>query len=236
MKLGSILGVSSIAVGILAASAGATTVQIPVFSTGSNGTTLITAGTNTPADFYTVTGPAGSGLTGAGLFVPSARPTAWLANDANSEWVTPAKSGNSTFIPGLYTYSTSFTLGAGDNLSTGNIQLEYTGDNTGTEIIFNGVPLGDPTTGGNTSYTHLSGPFTINSGFVDGTNTLEFVINNQAPTNTPEGLRVWIQSATISTTSSVVPEPSSVASFTVAGLLLGGLVLRGRRRVARNKA
>jgi hypothetical protein len=230
MKLGSILGLSSIAVGIFAASAGAA--QIPVFSTGSNGSTLITAGTNTPADFYTVTGPAGSGLTGAGTFVPSARPSAWLANDANSEWITPGKSGNTTFIPGAYTYTTTFNLGPADILSTGNIQLEYTGDNSGTEIIFNGVDIGDPTTGGNTSYTKLFGPFTINSGFLEGTNTLQFVINNQTPTNTPEGLRVWIQSATIS----VVPEPSSVASFTVAGLLLGGLVLRGRRRVARNKA
>jgi len=229
MKLGSILAISGLTVGVLAASAGAA--QIPVFSTGSNGTTLITAGTNTPADFYTVTGPAGSGFTNSGTFVPSARPSAWLANDSNSEWITPAKGGNSNQPAGLYTYSTSFTLSNADELSTGNIVLEYTGDNSGTEIIFNGHILADPTTGGNEAYTAFSGPFTINSGFQDGTNTLQFVINNEAPTATPEGLRVWIQSATIS----VVPEPSSVAAFTVAGLLLGGLVLRGRR-MARNKA
>jgi hypothetical protein len=229
MKLGSILAISGLALGALAASAGAA--QIPVFSTGSNGLTLITAGPNVAADFYTVTGPAGSGLTNSGTFVPSLRPAAWLANNSTSEWITPHANGTANLPPGAYTYTTSFNLSSNDILSTGDIQLEYTGDNEGTEIIFNGVDIGDPTTGGEAAFENLSGPFTINSGFVTGTNTLQFVITNQAPTNTATGLRVFIQSATIS----VVPEPSSVAAFTVAGLLLGGLVLRGRR-VARNKA
>lgn len=224
MKITSILSLSTAAVGLLAVSASAGTVNLPVFSTGSNGVTLITPGNVDPG--YSVSGP----LTGS-TFVSTGNPGAWLPNNSTSEWIAPQVGGSHSDVPGIYTYTTDFLVPTDAFLNTGDIVLEYTGDNQVTQILLNGVLVGGPSTGGNTSYTQFSGPISITSNFLLGSNSLQFLVSNQGPTNTATGLRVWIQSATIG----VVPEPSSVVGFTVAGAMLGGLLLRGRSK-ARNIA
>ena len=73
-------------------------------------------------------------------------------------------------------------------------------DNSGT-MFLNGVNTGN-TVSGFTAFT----TFSINSGFVAGVNTLEFIVLNLAGTvGNPTGLRVEL-----SGTADVVPEPGTV--------------------------
>jgi len=58
-------------------------------------------------------------------------------------------------------------------------------DNTGTDILVNGVSTGNTSAG----FGGLS-PFTITDGLVAGVNTLDFKVNNAPATPNPTALRV----------------------------------------------
>jgi hypothetical protein len=230
MRLASITSLSALAVGLLAVSAGAATVNLPVFSTGNNGSTLITAG-NLDTTYTLTSAPAGV-TTGVSPIVTNDHPSPWVPNsptfsESASKWVSPGPSidGQHNYPAGTYDYTTTFTLTSADELNTGEIILSATGDNT-IHVFFNGTLIGGNNS--STSYSAFSGPFTITSGFQDGINTLLFVVTNAAGNPTPSGLDVSISQATIDT----VPEPSAVAAFSIAGIMLGGLLLRGRRMAA----
>jgi hypothetical protein len=231
MKFGTITGLSALAVGLLAASASANTVSLGVFSTGNNGATLLTAGT-ADSSYLITSQPAGTN--GNTLpyspIVTDNNPTGWLPDSTSfsqtaSKWVAPQEGGSHSDPAGVYDYTTSFDLTSNDILSTGNLIFTASADND-FQVFFNGTLIGGST--GNTAYTQFWGPFTITSGFQDGMNTLLFVVTNAAGTATPTGLNVSVSNDTIDT----VPEPSAVASFSIAGLMLGGLLLRGRRNAA----
>ena len=71
----------------------------------------------------------------------------------------------------------------------------------------------------------VNNPFTINSGFLPGINTLEFLAFNGGLVDGPHGIRIEIFG-----TAEVVPEPASVALLGLGSIALVGLGWRRRRR------
>jgi hypothetical protein len=138
----------------------------------------------------------------------------WVADDSLSAWI-GLVSGASVGVPGVYTYQESFDLTAYDP-STAQITGQLAADDS-VEVFLNGVDTGS----GTSAFNPLT-PFTINSGFQSGSNTLTFVLVNQGTDPNPTGLRVEIDSAT----ADLVPEP---ASFGFMGLGLAALGILGRR-------
>jgi hypothetical protein len=100
----------------------------------------------------------------------------------------------------------------------------WTADDEGVNIYINGTPTGSTTS--SNGYGALASSFAITSGFVNGTNTIEFVVQNDKQTywlgvnyGNPTGLRVEM-----SGTAATVPVPAAILLF--APGLLGLLGLR----------
>jgi len=214
-----------------AAATEADAASIPLFNTGLSTTgTLLAGGSVDP--HYTLVVSGDPAYPGPNAIV--ANPIAagyWMANGPNSQWIAPRAnqaypspgSGNEPFTSGpnrTYSYQTTFDL-TGLNFLTASISGGWAVDNGGVDILINGVSTGQ-TSGGYSSLT----PFTINSGFVGGLNTLTFVTTNWCcDTSNPTGLRVeLVGSAEGLSRGGVVPEPASL-------VLLGtGLALVAARR------
>ena len=141
----------------------------------------------------------------------------WLADSSTSKWIGPiADQSGAVTEPaaGNYTYRISFVC-VGADCGTVSLSGNWTSDNIGT-ILHNGGSAGvsgSPDTMGLGAFT----PFGI-SGLTQGTNTLDFVVNNGA--QSPTGLRVEVA-------VSGVPEPSTMM-LGALGLLAVGLLRRRR--------
>jgi uncharacterized protein (TIGR03437 family) len=121
----------------------------------------------------------------------------WITNAASpvSKWISPRADGGNNSV-GNYTYRTTFDL-TGLNPATALITGRYAVDNSGL------IKLND-----NQVQPAVSDPgflnwnaFTINSGFVAGVNTLDFVVTNTdcgSCSSNPTGLRVEFTSASAS--------------------------------------
>jgi hypothetical protein len=160
----------------------------------------------------------------------------WLANAANSKWIGPAaataNSGaddpdNAGYAD--YVYQTTFSLAGLDPL-TAVINGFWAVDNTGLDILINGISTGQITNGiagdkgedfGFLAYT----PFTITSGFQPGLNTLGFVVRNAAypMLDNPTGLRVDMTGTAEPLSVTQAPEPGT---FVLVGTALAGLAKR----------
>ncbi len=108
----------------------------------------------------------------------------WNGDSAASAWITPSTNTNTDAAPGTYHYRTSFDLTGLDRMQA-QIAGRWASDDLGVDILVNGVSTGFKS-GGFGAYT----PFRITSGFVVGTNTLTFVVNNGGTAPNPSGLRV----------------------------------------------
>lgn len=109
----------------------------------------------------------------------------WVVNDGGSRWLTPRPDASET-APGNYTYRLFFFLTADEAASVSVIADVATDDGNGG-IFLNGsrVSFGASGFGG---YTALNIP--QGSPFVEGLNTLDFIINNGGASANPTGLRV----------------------------------------------
>ena len=87
--------------------------------------------------------------------------------------------------PGDYTYRTTFDLSAYDAANT-VVCGQWTSDNGGVNILINGTPTGHTASGDYGVFF----PFLIDSGFVAGVNTLDFVVRNDDAVAGYIGLRV----------------------------------------------
>ena len=110
-------------------------------------------------------------------------PDAWVPNNEVSRWI--GANYNTRTSPGLYTYQTTFDL-TGFNLDTVVLFGSWSADDVSGEVRLNGVPTTVPATTGFATLT----PFSIDTGFVDGINTLEFDVTNNGTAANPTGLRV----------------------------------------------
>ena len=110
---------------------------------------------------------------------------AWLANDAQSSWIGPINPGTENVAAGTYRCRTTFDL-TGFDPATATLRLSVAADNRLNNILLNGVSRGSSYVG----FDAFSPDFTFASGFVAGTNTVEFVWANDGPGANPAGFRV----------------------------------------------
>lgn len=152
---------------------------------------------------------------GSTAYVVSSMPPSWTPNGPGSQWIAPA-ANQTTASPGNYVYRTTFDLNGFDP-STASITGQWAADDTGLDIKINGVSTLQST-------NSTLNPFSINSGFISGLNTLDFLVFND-PNNrslNPSGLRVEFLSARAqigtAVPANVVPIPAAVWLF-VSGLM-----------------
>ena len=115
-----------------------------------------------------------------GVTTPNKEFPNWVANTKTARWIGP----NTAFAVGPvgdYSYTTTFTL---PRCSEALIVGELSADDRITDILINGVSLGNPLP--LSSWTTIS-KLSISKGFVVGTNTIEFKLHNS---HGPTGLRI----------------------------------------------
>jgi hypothetical protein len=181
------------------------------FNTGVNSNGTVAAGGS--VDQHFTSGQTGSLNT---VFAESLPAGGWVAPDSLSAWVGPdTQSG--MVNNGLYTvdYSVTFNL---TGFAPNSVSL--TGQISADDYAY--IYLNGVNTGILAANFSVWTPFTLNSGFVNGINTIDFKVTNGGG---PGGLRVEFASATATAT----PEPASVA---LIGLGVSGLALL-RRKAAR---
>lgn len=117
---------------------------------------------------------------------------AWLPNNEESQWVGIRRSGNQGVDPGQYTFSTQIDLTEW-NASTASIDVLVAVDDRLDDIQLNGNSTGINASG----FDQFNGPFTIDTGFESGLNTLAFQFINGGDEPNPSGLRVELQGEAI---------------------------------------
>jgi len=110
----------------------------------------------------------------------------WLPDGPNSKWIAPQASQTVGNAPGVYTYRTTFDL-TGFNPATAVLTGQWGSDNSAV-MKLNGTVVSTTVSAGFVSWT----AFTINTGFVAGVNTIDFVVTNKGGDANPTGLRVDI--------------------------------------------
>ncbi len=136
----------------------------------------------------------------------------WLDDNSLSAWIGPntdIANVNSELagLLGQYDYQTKFDL-TGFNANAAALTGQWAADNTGVDILINGVSTGQ-TSGGYDAFSS----FSVLSGFIDGVNTIDFLVQNDGG---PTGLRVE------GVLTADVPEPMSLA---ILGASLAGVGL-----------
>jgi hypothetical protein len=164
--------------------------------------------------------PAGSPdphwtVNGAGPATAQTNHPAWAENGTGSSWISTVADGQAPILATQYVFETTFTIAANLDPSTAIILGRMAADNVVDEVFLNGVPLGISHVGFDTMVD-----FTIDSGFVSGTNTLTVLMSNLPPDG-PGGFRMELDGF------ASIPEPSSVVLMGLAGL---GLAVVARRR------
>ncbi|HLG56869.1 MAG TPA: M23 family metallopeptidase [Vicinamibacterales bacterium] len=119
-------------------------------------------------------------------------------NDAVSKWIRPIGGTPAVDPAGQYVFRLTFSL-TDVEAQTAIITGRWATDDTGTDVLINGVSTGQRTT-----QTFIYSPFVVGGGFRPGLNTLDFVVANQdcasCPLN-PVALRVEVVGRAISTAS-----------------------------------
>ena len=180
--------------------------RIPdLFSTGVDSTGTPLGGGVADPHYSLTVDPSGLGaatVPADGFPIPP-----WIGNDSTSAWIGPDDGNDANGPPGSYTYETTFSLANFDPDEAVINGLVAT-DNDLLDILLNGTSTGISSSG----FADFV-PFSIDSGFASDTNTLQFVVNNGAPTG-PTGLRVSLSGFA----QAAVPEPTSIALWSLLGL------------------
>ena len=156
----------------------------------------------------------------------------YIGDSSTSAWIGPNTGtyGNNLAGPvGYYDYQTTFMVSGLDAGFTGSTTItgNWASDNTGPDILINGVSTKNTTSSEYTGYT----AFTINAtGLKNGTNKIDFLVYN-APgaDDNPTALRVDGIKAS-DPTASAAPEPSQVGMLVLFAAGLGALVVKARKR------
>ncbi len=115
----------------------------------------------------------------------------WIANGPASNWIAPQADQSGGNLPGNYTYRLTFDL-TGFDAATATLTGRWSSDNAGVAVRLNGQETGITFDG---TFSDFSPEFALSSGFLDGTNTIEFVVNNAGDGVNPTGFRAEIQGA-----------------------------------------
>lgn len=144
----------------------------------------------------------------------------WMAEGPLSRWIAPAADQSAGNAPGNYVYRTTFDL-TGLDPTKALITGRWVSDNGGVDILINGVALGF-TNPGNFNAWNESNDFTIDSGFVAGINTLDFIVNNAGADVNPTGLRVEMRGTVElpDEAPSIVVQPTGGIAFAGEGFTL----------------
>lgn len=111
-----------------------------------------------------------------GNFANADSASCWIGDEGAQGYASPA---------GLYIYRTYFLLDSVDLTQPFSIQGIWYENETGTNILINGLPTGNYFDVTNSVNGKYSAPFKITNGFVPGLNTLDFVtLRLPTPTNT----------------------------------------------------
>ena len=185
------------------------------FTSSTCGTLAATTGTATDGNWV---------LTGGTAFVTNSSgfpigTSNWAADNSTGSWVSPRgneSSGSDAAV--TYTYTETFSIAVGMNLSSATIAGLWGTDNSGV-LLLNGHQIATLPTAG--SFNPLVAFQVLGSSgfFQTGVNTLVAQVTN---TTIASGLRVDITNATIF----AAPEP---ATFAFMGLGLAAIGLLGRR-------
>lgn len=136
----------------------------------------------------------------------------WIADSAVSRWIAPRARQSVGNAAGSYTFRTTFDL-TGFDPAKARITGRWTSDNTGMDLVLNGNSLGLSQPGNFGVFSE----FTIESGFVAGLNTLDFLVFNAGDAVNPIGLRVEMIG-----TVEVAGEPPQIITAPVGGTYLVG--------------
>ena len=150
-----------------------------LFNTGLD-TNHLALADNSVDPHYTLTTNPDTGLPDAIVEDSAAFPIVggpWLADTASSKWIGP-RFNTSPSAVGLYTYRTTFDLTNRDP-STVVIIGRWASDNSGRDILVNGVSTGNPQSPSFAGYTGFL-ISTSNASFLPGVNTIDFVVENEA--------------------------------------------------------
>ncbi len=193
--------------------------------------TLLGTGATDPN--YTLTTNSATGGNSIAYVATTPHPGSpgWVANTSNSQWINPvATNGDGTpksVAPGPYTYVTNFSL-AGFDPTTTSITGNLASDNAITDILINGFST-RATNSANYSFSSFK-TFTIGSlysaDFLAGNNTLTFVLQNAAGSNSVSGLQVQMLG-----TATATPEPAAFMPFVIGALGLLTMIAYRRRLV-----
>ncbi len=158
--------------------------SVAVFSTGKDANNVVLAPNTVDPHYRLLVSPAGAVNTNA---LAIQNHGSWLANDSASTFIGVRNPGTENVPFGPYNYETTFPL-TGYILSSVQLNISVTVDNDLTNVFLNGAPLG-------LAYSGFSafGAFpAITTGFVPGTNTLEFRTVNAGTGDNPFGFRAVI--------------------------------------------
>lgn len=191
-----------------------------LFNTGL-GTNGVILANNAVDPHYTLVVSADTNFPGPEVrtLLPGFPVPPWVAEGPDSRWIAPRGNQGTGNAPGDYTYRTTFNL-TGFDPAKAKIIGKWSTDNAGSDILINGESLGFLNTAQFGGFTD----FTIESGFVAGTNTIDFIVNNAEPGVNPTGLRVELRGTVElpSEAPTIVTQPANAigligdaASFTV---------------------
>jgi len=211
---------SMLSLGALALSGtSASAAFIPVYSTGVTDSGALAAPGGADSHYSITSAPTGASTPVVGSSLPSV----WTPNTSSSQWIGVQANLNTHNPTGSYDYRTTFSL-AGLNAATASIMGSIAADDYVT-VLINGAATSYVNYGGFQAFT----PFSITSGFVAGSNTIDFIVTNApnvSPDGTPAGLQVNITSATA---NAIVPEPASIVLVSLGSIAAAGFGVRRRR-------
>ncbi|MEP6766989.1 MAG: PEP-CTERM sorting domain-containing protein [Gemmatimonadaceae bacterium] len=196
-----------------------------LFNTGQNVSTVAGAVRD---NAWTVTATPFNPSTVA-AYVVTGNPGSWQANSVapQYQWISAATNAS---VGGSqsYLYTTSFDL-TGFSLPSVSFSFQCAKDNFGTTISLNSVSIFTGAVCNDNNIFTFGVTQSINSGFVQGVNSLTFATSGDGGT---DGLLVAFSNFQgTRTTSTVTPEPSSILLVGFGASMLG-LVARRRRNRA----